>query len=161
RCWVCGSSSKNCRHHFQLGGTREDMERDSEMLVETGERSAAGLRRGMQLGPQKPRRRGLLAACALGIPLLALFFAGYLPKRRRQAALEAAARSQKSSLPVVNAARVKRAPAQADLLLPGNVQAFIDSPIYARADGYLGRRYADIGDRAKAGQVLAEIETPE
>ena len=137
------------------------MERDSDMLVETGEQSAAGTRRGIQLGPEKPRRRGLLAACAVGIPLLALLIAGYLPKRRRQAALEAAARNQKSSLPVVNAARVTRAPAQADLLLPGNVQAFTDSPLYARADGYLGRRYVDIGDRVRAGQVLAEIETPE
>ena len=46
-------------------------------------------------------------------------------------------------------------------MLPGNVQAFIDTPIYARTNGYLKRWYVDIGARVKAGQLLAEIETPE
>jgi multidrug efflux pump subunit AcrA (membrane-fusion protein) len=47
-------------------------------------------------------------------------------------------------------------------VLPGNAQAFIDSPIYARTNGYLKRWYVDIGARGLAkGQLLAEIETPE
>jgi RND family efflux transporter MFP subunit len=45
--------------------------------------------------------------------------------------------------------------------LPGDLQALVESPIYARADGYLIKRNVDIGDRVKAGQVMAEIETPE
>lgn len=48
-----------------------------------------------------------------------------------------------------------------ELLLPGNTQAFIDSPVYARTDGYLKNWYADIGARVRKGQLLAEIETPE
>jgi RND family efflux transporter MFP subunit len=48
-----------------------------------------------------------------------------------------------------------------EIVLPGNIQAFIDSPIYARASGYLKRWNADIGARVKAGQDLAEIEAPE
>jgi RND family efflux transporter MFP subunit len=48
-----------------------------------------------------------------------------------------------------------------ELLLPGNTQAFIDSPIYARTNGYLKRWYVDIGARVSKGQLLAEIETPE
>jgi RND family efflux transporter MFP subunit len=48
-----------------------------------------------------------------------------------------------------------------DITLPANTQAFIDTPIYARTSGYLRRWYADIGQHVKAGQVLAEIETPE
>jgi RND family efflux transporter MFP subunit len=47
------------------------------------------------------------------------------------------------------------------LTLPGNVQAYIDAPIYARVSGYLKHWDVDIGARVKAGQVLAEIETPE
>ena len=47
------------------------------------------------------------------------------------------------------------------MILPANVQAFRDAPIYARTNGYLKRWYADIGARVKAGQLLAEIETPE
>ena len=46
-------------------------------------------------------------------------------------------------------------------MLPGNAQAFTDTPIYARTSGYLKKWYADIGAHVKAGQLLAEIETPE
>jgi RND family efflux transporter MFP subunit len=45
--------------------------------------------------------------------------------------------------------------------LPGNTQALIDAPIYARTSGYLRKWYADIGTRVTAGQLLAEIEAPE
>jgi RND family efflux transporter MFP subunit len=48
-----------------------------------------------------------------------------------------------------------------ELVLPGNTQAFIDSPIYARTNGYLRRWYVDIGARVRKGELLAEIETPE
>lgn len=48
-----------------------------------------------------------------------------------------------------------------DLVLPGDVQAFTDAPIYARTSGYLKRWYADIGKQVKAGDLLADIETPE
>jgi len=48
-----------------------------------------------------------------------------------------------------------------DLVLPGNVQANYDAPIYARTSGYLKRWLVDIGTRVKAGQVLGEIEAPE
>jgi RND family efflux transporter MFP subunit len=48
-----------------------------------------------------------------------------------------------------------------DLVLPGNVQANYDAPIYARTSGYLKRWLVDIGARVKAGQVLGEIESPE
>jgi RND family efflux transporter MFP subunit len=50
---------------------------------------------------------------------------------------------------------------QNEVVLPGNIQAFIDSPIFARASGYLKKWNADIGARVKAGQVLAEIDAPE
>src|SRR5687767_2146052 len=48
-----------------------------------------------------------------------------------------------------------------EIVLPGNTQAFIDAPIYARTNGYLKRWYVDIGAHVKRGQLLAEIETPE
>ena len=46
-------------------------------------------------------------------------------------------------------------------MLPGNTQAFMDSPVYARTNGYLKHWYFDIGARVKKGDLLAEIETPE
>jgi RND family efflux transporter MFP subunit len=48
-----------------------------------------------------------------------------------------------------------------EIALPGNIQAFTDSPIYARTNGYLTRWYFDIGARVKKGDLLADIETPE
>jgi RND family efflux transporter MFP subunit len=54
----------------------------------------------------------------------------------------------------------KAAPAQ-EVILPGNIQPYISSPIYARTDGYLKKWYFDIGAHVKKGQLLAEIQTPE
>ena len=48
-----------------------------------------------------------------------------------------------------------------DLVLPGNIQAITDTPIYARASGYVVKRYVDIGSRVHTGQLLAEIDAPE
>jgi len=65
------------------------------------------------------------------------------------------------AVPSVSAVQPKRgAPAQ-EIILPGNIQPFISSPIYARTDGYLRKWYFDIGAHVKAGQLLAIIETPE
>jgi RND family efflux transporter MFP subunit len=50
---------------------------------------------------------------------------------------------------------------QQDLTLPGQVQAFYDAQIHARVPGYLKRWYTDIGAQVKAGQILAEIDTPD
>lgn len=48
-----------------------------------------------------------------------------------------------------------------DLILPGDLQAFTDAPIYARTSGYVKQRLVDIGDQVSAGQLLAELDTPE
>jgi RND family efflux transporter MFP subunit len=52
------------------------------------------------------------------------------------------------------------APAQ-EIMLPGTVQPFIDAPIYARTSGYLKKWYTDIGAHVRAGQLIADIDTPE
>ena len=54
-----------------------------------------------------------------------------------------------------------RGTASEEVTLPGNIQPFTDAAIFARTTGYLKKRYADIGSRVKAGQMLAEIDTPE
>ena len=55
----------------------------------------------------------------------------------------------------------KREPAQEELVLPPTLQAYTESPIYARTDGYLSKRYHDIDNRVRKGDLIAEIETPE
>jgi len=65
------------------------------------------------------------------------------------------------AIPVVMVAKPTSSPATDELVLPGDVSAFIEAPIYARTNGYLKSWYTDIGTPVKKGQLLAEIETPE
>ncbi|HYL98249.1 MAG TPA: efflux RND transporter periplasmic adaptor subunit, partial [Blastocatellia bacterium] len=69
--------------------------------------------------------------------------------------------TEEAAVPTVNVTHPKVGAASQELVLPGNTQAFIDAPIYARTNGYLKRWYFDIGAHVKQGQLLAEIETPE
>lgn len=55
----------------------------------------------------------------------------------------------------------RREEAVTDVSLPGNVQAFVETPIYARTNGYLKKWFVDIGGKVKAGDLLATIDTPE
>ena len=66
-----------------------------------------------------------------------------------------------AAIPVVVVAKPSSSPATDELVLPGDVSAFIEAPIYARTSGYLKAWYTDIGTPVKKGQLLAEIETPE
>jgi RND family efflux transporter MFP subunit len=68
--------------------------------------------------------------------------------------------SQVATLAVSIVSPKQSSPAQ-EIVLPGNVEPFINSPIYSRTNGYLKAWYADIGTRVKKGQLLAVIETPE
>lgn len=69
--------------------------------------------------------------------------------------------TSQEAIPVVQTAKPAASPASDELVLPGNVTAFIEAPIYARTSGYLKSWYTDIGTPVKRGQLLAEIETPE
>jgi RND family efflux transporter MFP subunit len=117
-------------------------------------------------GPHKsltgPSARTLLALALVTIALIVVgFFAGYLPRQRRELVLAAEAQSSAAALPVVNVVAVERSPGTSALVLPGSIQAVTEAPVLARASGYVRKRYVDIGDRVAAGQLLAEIEAPE
>ncbi|MFZ0961878.1 MAG: efflux RND transporter periplasmic adaptor subunit [Terriglobia bacterium] len=80
---------------------------------------------------------------------------------RVRAAADVKADTNELAVPSVSLAAPKRGAPQQEIVLPGNIQAFIDAPIYARTNGYLKTWYVDIGGRVKSGQLLAEIDTPE
>ncbi len=96
---------------------------------------------------------------ALAVAAVALF--GYLPRKSRIEAANAAALEERTAVPSVTVAVVKRSAADAELSLPGNISAIVEASIYARAEGYVRKRYVDIGDHVKTGQLMAELETPE
>src|SRR5208282_4711076 len=80
---------------------------------------------------------------------------------RVRAATSVNADTRELAVPAVSLAQPKRGAPQEEIVLPGNIQAFIDAPIYARTSGYLKSWFVDIGGRLKDGQLLAEIDTPE
>jgi multidrug efflux pump subunit AcrA (membrane-fusion protein) len=106
-------------------------------------------------------RLKLLAVVAILGAAAAIYFLGYLPRERTTKQLDAAAAARRVTPALVNSATVKRAAPSSELLLPGNVTPITEAYIFARAAGYLKRRYVDIGDRVRSGQKLADIEAPD
>jgi len=89
----------------------------------------------------------------------ALVASGIFPRLRARAALRS--QTDFAAEPTVAVTHPKRQTSSQELVLPGNIQAFTDAPIYARTSGYLRKWYFDIGAHVKAGQLLADIESPE
>ena len=108
--------------------------------------------------PLSPRKAMAGVAVVLLI-LVVLAAVGIL--RRIHAGDVLAARTNSMAAPTVSVATAKAGAPVETLILPGNVTAFTDSPIYARTDGYLDHWYFDIGARVKKGALLAVISTPE
>ena len=102
--------------------------------------------------------RILLLLAVLGV-LGVLIYNGIHTRQRTAAAVRE--ETQELAVPMVSVARPRLGPATSEIVLPGSIQAFVDSPIYARASGYLKKWYTDIGTRVTAGQELAEIDAPE
>jgi RND family efflux transporter MFP subunit len=69
--------------------------------------------------------------------------------------------TDQAAVPAVSVVSPKQTAPTDEIILPGNVQPFITSPIYSRTNGYLKKWYFDIGAHVKQGQLLALIETPE
>ncbi len=105
------------------------------------------------------RGHGLLIAILALVIVAGIIAAGVLPLWKARAALNR--ETTDLAIPNVTVVHPKRGAPQQEIVLPGNIQAFTDAPIYARTNGYLRKWYSDIGSRVKAGQLLAEIDTPE
>jgi RND family efflux transporter MFP subunit len=95
------------------------------------------------------------------VVLLTVALAAWGLVSRRNANTVLADRTTELAAPAVIAVVPKQAAPVDNFVLPGNVTAYTDSPIYARTSGYLTKWYFDIGARVKKGALLAEISTPE
>jgi RND family efflux transporter MFP subunit len=110
----------------------------------------------------KPGRRPVVTFLAVLACLVAAgIIAGLLPRLSRQKGLARASQEAAELKPVVLVSAARLASSKEAVELPGDLQSIIESPIFARADGYLKTRRSDVGDRVKTGQLMAEIETPE
>jgi RND family efflux transporter MFP subunit len=95
---------------------------------------------------------------------VAAAFAGLLVTgihSRKKSASDLRAATDQMAVPSVSVVLPKQAAPAQEIILPGNVQPYISSPIYARTDGYLKKWYYDIGAHVKSGDLLADIQTPE
>jgi RND family efflux transporter MFP subunit len=109
-------------------------------------------------GPKSSPARWVAGLIVVGI-FVAILILGIRSRVGAEATLRTA--TQQMAVPSVSVVLPKRAAPAQEIILPGNIQPFISSPIYARTDGYLKKWYFDIGAHVKAGQLLAVIETPE
>jgi RND family efflux transporter MFP subunit len=89
----------------------------------------------------------------------ALLISGIWSRVRARAALNM--ETAQAALQAVSVVSPKQTAPADEIILPGNVEPFITSPIYARTNGYLKKWYFDIGAHVKQGELLAVIETPE
>jgi RND family efflux transporter MFP subunit len=108
----------------------------------------------------KPLSRALFVG--LGIAALVLGVVIYSGiHERAMAASNLGTATERAAIAAVSVVEPKSGTALQELVLPGNTQAFIDTPIFARTSGYLKQWYFDIGAHVEQGQLLAVIETPE
>jgi RND family efflux transporter MFP subunit len=104
-------------------------------------------------------RTEILSGVGLAVLIGVLTFLGIRSRSVTGAVL--AKETQEAAIPSVDVVHPSLGASSSEVVLPANVQAFIDTPIYARTSGYLRHWYADIGTHVKQGELLANIETPE
>jgi RND family efflux transporter MFP subunit len=107
---------------------------------------------------KRPRNRWLGVAIAV-VVTATLQVSGIWSRVRARTALDA--ETARMAVPAVAVVSPKQTAPAEEIILPGNVQPFITSPIYSRTNGYLQKWYFDIGAHVKKGQLLAVIDTPE
>ena len=108
--------------------------------------------------PRPSRRKWLKLSILLAV-VLAVLFLEIRSRRKDEANLRTV--NAETAVTSVSVVQPKRAAPAQEIILPGSIQPFISSPIYARTDGYLKKWYYDIGAHVKSGQLLATIQAPE
>ncbi len=120
---------------------------------------------GVQMDPadrEQPRPKGSRVFTVLFVVVIALVVLGAFTLFQRRSQYQALAKETETlAIPTVAVMHAAVESAEEDLVLPGAMQAYVESPIYARTNGYLKKWYHDIGSRLRQGDLLADIDTPE
>jgi RND family efflux transporter MFP subunit len=111
---------------------------------------------------RKTSRTGLLVLLFIvGIGLAAAIAYELAQRKTQEQALATDASTASAGIPEVEVARVRTAPSEATVEIPGQTVALVETPIYARVDGYIRQRPVEIGDHVKKGQLMMELDTPD
>ena len=109
--------------------------------------------------PPAPTGRGKML---VAVALVVLLIAGAITFLNRRSEANALVKETEAvAVPNVAVVQAQSESGNDELVLPGNLQAYIESPIFARTNGYLLRWYKDIGSQVQKGELLAAIDTPE
>ena len=111
------------------------------------------------VGARRRSRKSWLALAIAVIAVATLLVSGIWSRVKARNTLNT--ETAQAALPAVAVVAPKPTAPADEIILPGNVQPFITSPVYSRTNGYLKKWYFDIGAHVKQGQLLAVIETPE
>lgn len=114
--------------------------------------------------PVPSSNRGLTTGTWIGIAVIAVVIlvvivTGILARSASERSLEH--QTSEAAIPIVQVIYPSLSTLSSEISLPGNTQAFTDTPIYSRTNGYLKSWHFDIGAHVRKGQLMAEIETPE
>jgi RND family efflux transporter MFP subunit len=120
---------------------------------------------GTQMEPEyqeRPRAKSTHVFTILFVVVLVLVVLGAITLFQRRTQYQALAKETETlAIPTVAVIHATVESSEEDLVLPGSMQAYVESPIYARTNGYLKKWYHDIGSRVRQGELLADIDTPE
>ena len=133
------------------------MTNDAEQRQSNGSHGGSSQGGGSQGGGS--RVRAVVTVVILLVVVAVLVITGIIPRLRAGRAL--AAETSRLAAPTVLVVQPKAGAPSQEIVLPGNIEAFVDSPIFARTNGYLKHWYFDIGSHVRQGQLLADIESPE
>ena len=113
-------------------------------------------------GSEEPaQKKGSFFLVFLIVVIVLVVFGAFVMFQRRSQFEALAKDTETQAIPTVAVIHPTSEGAGEDLVLPGTLQAYMESPIYARTNGYLAKWYHDIGSRVNKGDLLADIETPE
>ncbi len=138
---------------------KRDSMSEGSMVPDAGS-PAPGSTQGSSHPRRFSRRKPILVAAIVVVVFAVLVVMAVRPRQQRNLEAMEAVEATRGA-PTVLVAKAELVPARGALVLPGNIQAIVESPIFARSEGYLQKRLVDIGDRVEAGQLLAVVEAPE
>src|SRR3954471_2434392 len=138
--------------------TQAEIDQEMAAMEDRSRHQQATLTRPPEMPPARPRK----ALMIVGLVLLALILAGGITLLSRASHERALAKeTEASTIPTLAVVHPAAEQPDEELVLPGSLLAYEESPIYARTSGYLVKWYKDIGSRVQQGELLATIDTPE
>jgi RND family efflux transporter MFP subunit len=139
-------------------GAQAQRDEEIEQIQRQSKHQRVTIQKPPELPPAPPRK----ALIMVGVFLLLLLLAGAITLWGRVSHGRALAKeTERETVPTVAVVYPQSEKPDEELVLPGSLQAYEESPIYARTSGYLVRWYKDIGSKVTKGELLAKIDTPE